>query len=180
MLCLAKYKNRHLSRLSLSSYFIPFVRGTRRTGLQRRLQWAHQSMPTDCGPTDTLEVGINFFVENVEKASTKWGNESSFFSFVIFLPPSSCFSLLFRRRITLSVPHVEGAEGQAGTLFSSDARLGRFPSSPLSSFLTFFLSLALPLADSSDKLSLSSAHMALGENQCPYVSSAALHWTDEG
>lgn len=59
-----------LSPFSLSSYFIPFVRGTQRTGLQRKLQWAHQSMPTDCGPTDTLEVGISFFVENVEKAST--------------------------------------------------------------------------------------------------------------
>lgn len=70
--CLAKYKNRPLSRLSLSSYFIPFVTGTR-TELQRRLQWAHQRAPTDCGPTDTLDVGINFFVENVEKATTKWG-----------------------------------------------------------------------------------------------------------
>lgn len=124
-------------------------------------------------------MGINFFVENVEKASTKWGNESSFFSFVIFasfLLFHCCFSV-----ISLSeFPHVEGAEGQASTLFLSDARLGRFPSSFLSSFLTFSLSLALPLADSSDKLSLSSAHMALGKNQCPYVSSAALHWTDEG
>jgi len=41
-------------------------------------------MPTDCGPTDTLEVGINFFVEDVKKLSTKWGNESSFSSVVIF------------------------------------------------------------------------------------------------
>ena len=82
-----------LSRLSLSSYFIPFVTGTR-TGLQRRLQWAHQSTPTDCGPTDTLEVGINFFVENVEKATAKWGNESSFFFFCYFLPPSSCFAVV--------------------------------------------------------------------------------------
>lgn len=64
-----------LSRLSLASYFIPFVTGTG-TELQRRLQWAHQSMPTDCGPTDTLEVGINFFVENVEKAATMCWNNS--------------------------------------------------------------------------------------------------------
>lgn len=139
-------------------------------------------MPTDCGPTDTLEVGINFFVENVEKATTKWGNESAFFSFVI-LP---LLLLLLRRCFSVSLhsefPHVEGGKGQAGTLFLSDARLGRFPSSFLSFFLTLpLLSLLLsPLADSSDKLSLSSAHMALGENQCPYVSSAALHCTDEG
>lgn len=66
-----------LSRLSLASYFIPFVTGTG-TELQRRLQWAHQSTPTDCGPTDTLEVGINFFVENVEKAATMCWNNSMF------------------------------------------------------------------------------------------------------
>lgn len=36
------------------------------------------------------------------------------------------------------------------------------------------------LSNSSDKLSLSSAHMALGKNQCPHVSSAALHCADEG
>lgn len=42
------------------------------------------------------------------------------------------------------------------------------------------LFLFLSLSDYSDKLSLSSAHMALGENQCPYVSSAALHCADEG
>lgn len=70
---------------------------------------------------------------------------------------------------------------QAGTLFLSDARLAMFPSSVLPLFPTFSRSLSLsPLSDSSDKLSLSSAHMALGENQCPYVSSAAPHWTDEG
>lgn len=70
-----------LSRLSLASYFIPFVTGTG-TELQRRLQWAHQSTPTDCGPTDTLEVGINFFVENVEKAATMCWNNSMFCTFV--------------------------------------------------------------------------------------------------
>lgn len=44
--------------------------------------------------------------------------------------------------------------------------------------LLFYISFSI--SDSSDKLSLSSAHMALGENQCPYVSSAALHCADEG
>lgn len=79
---------------------------------------------------------------------------------------------------------VQSSEGQAvrpAPCFLSDACLGRFLSSLLSFVRTFFLSLSLsPLADSSDKLALSSAHMALGKNQCPYVSSAALHWTDEG
>lgn len=136
-------------------------------------------MPTDCGPTDTLEVGINFFVENVEKATAKWGNNSSFFSFVIFASPllfCCCFSIFFLSEF----PHVEGSEGQAGTLFLSDALWGGFRP-PFS--LSFLLSLSLLLfllSDSSDKLSLSSAHMALGENQCPYVSSAALHCTDQG
>lgn len=104
------------------------------------------------------------------------------FSFVIFasfLSFRRCFSFFF---FLLEFPHVEGGEGQAGTLFLSDARLGVVSVLP-SVFLSHFLPLSLllsPLADSSDKLSLSSAHMALGKNQCPYVSSAALHCTDEG
>lgn len=96
-------------------------------------------MPTDCGPTDTLEVGINFFVENVEKANTKWGNESSFFSFVIFASFflfRCCLSVFFLAEF----PHVEGGEGQGGTLFLSDSHLGR--SVLLSVFLSYFLFLS--------------------------------------
>lgn len=94
-----------------------------------------------------------------------------------------CFSIFFSLSLFFffltEFAHVGGSEGQAGTFVVSDARLGRFPSSFLSFFLAFLLSLSgSPV--SSDKLSLSSAHMALGENQCPYVSSAALHCTDEG
>lgn len=73
---------------------------------------------------------------------------------------------------------MEGSEGQDDTLFSSDVRLGRFPSfSCVSGLFVFFFP---SLSNSSDKLSLSSAHMALGKNQCPHVSSAALHCSDEG
>lgn len=72
--------------------------------------------------------------------------------------------------------YVKGSEGQDDTLFSSDVRLGRFPSFSCVSPFFFFPS----LSNSSDKLSLSSAHMALGKNQCPHVSSAALHSADEG
>lgn len=95
--------------------------------------------------------------------------------------------LLFQSRLSPSdFPHVDKVDGIGpGSLFLSDVRLGRFPVLPSSRppvlVLAFFLSpLLSPLADSSDKLSLSSARMALGENQCPYVSSAALHRTDEG
>lgn len=86
-------KQASLSRLSLCSYFIPFVWGTWWTGLQRRLQWAHQSTPTDCGPTDALEMGINFFVENIETAYTKWGkwNQLLFFLLLFFLLFDLCF-----------------------------------------------------------------------------------------
>lgn len=170
-----------LSRLSLSSYFIPFVTGTR-TGLQRRLQWAHQSTPTDCGPTDTLEVGINFFVENVEKATAKWGNESSLFFLLLFFASFLlfrwCFSIFF---FPLKAFTCRRRWGSGRHLVFVRCSFGEV--SVLLSVFSFFLSFALshsPLADSSDKLSSSSAHMALGENQCPYVSSAALHCTDEG
>lgn len=57
---------------------------------------------------------------------------------------------------------------------------GGFRPFPVFRLLFLFLFLSLSLSDSSDKLSLSSAHMALGKNQCPYVSSAALHCADEG
>lgn len=130
-------------------------------------------------------MGINFFVENGEKATTKWGKIIAA-SFVLLLFQHFCFPFFSFFFFSLSeFAHVRGSEGQAGTFVLSDARLGRFPSSVLSLFLAFLLSLSLSLwlsllSDSSDKLSLSSAHMALGENQCPYVSSAALHCTDEG
>lgn len=64
-----------------------------------------------------------------------------YFFFCYFLPPSSCFAGVSVSFFFLSKPsHVEGGEGQAGTLFLSDARLGRFPSSFLS-FLSSFPSL---------------------------------------
>lgn len=131
-----------LSRLSLASYFIPFVIGTG-TELQRRLQWAHQSPPTDCGPTDTLEVGINFFVENVEKAATMCWNNSMFCPFVFF----SCLPVVLASAFFSGSLHVEGSEGQDDTLFSSDVRLGRFPSFSCVSgfFFCFFLSFFLQL-----------------------------------
>lgn len=133
-----------LSRLSLASYFIPFVTGTG-TELQRRLQWAHQSTPTDCGPTDTLEVGINFFVENVEKAATMCWNNSMFCTFVFFL-----FACGFGRSAFFSGSlYVEGSEGQDDTLFSSDVRLGRFPSFSCVSSLFFSFPLSpTPLTSS--------------------------------
>lgn len=53
---------------------------------------------------------------------------------------------------------------------------GGFRPFPVFRLFFFFPS----LSNSSDKLSLSSAHMALGKNQCPHVSSAALHCADEG
>lgn len=135
--CLAKYKNRPLFRLSLSSYFIPFVRGTWCTGLQRRLQWAHQSVPTDCGPTDTLEVGIIFLCWKCRKGEHKVGKWKQLLLFVIcasFLIFHCCLSVVFLSELT----HVEGAEGRASTLFLSDARFWRFPSVLLSSFLLSF------------------------------------------
>lgn len=88
-----------LSLLSLASYFIPFVTGTG-TELQRRLQWAHQSPPTDCGPTDTLEVGINFFVENVEKAATMCWNNSMFCPIVFCLVCLWFWPLCFLLRLS--------------------------------------------------------------------------------
>lgn len=96
-----------------------------------------------------------------------------------FLLFCCCFSIFF---FLSEFPHVEGSEGQAGTLVFVRCSFGEV-SVLLSVFLSCFPSLSLWLSlpsDSSDKLSLSSAHMALGENQCPYVSSAALHCTDEG
>lgn len=63
---------------------------------------------------------------------------------LLFLPPSSCLAVVLGSFFSY-FPHVGGGEsGQAGTLFLSDARLVRFPSSFLSFFLTFFHSLTLP------------------------------------
>lgn len=136
-------KQASLSRLSLCSYFIPFVWGTWWTGLQRRLQWAHQSTPTDCGPADALEMGINFFVENIETAYTKWGKWNQLLIFLLlFFLLFDCVSGSFLSQGSLWVRVAESS--QTGNLFLSDARLARFSSFFLSSFLTFFRSLTLP------------------------------------
>lgn len=130
-------------RLSLCSYFIPFVRGTRRTGLQRRLQWAHQSPPTDCGPTDTLEVGINFFVENVEKAVAKWGKLKQLLFLLLFLLPSSRFAVVSVFFFSFQSFHMSKVvRVRPAPCFCQMLVWGWFPSSPLSSFLTFFPSLS--------------------------------------
>lgn len=34
-------------------------------------------MPTDCGPMDTLELGINFFVETIKNPGRKKGNKNN-------------------------------------------------------------------------------------------------------
>lgn len=125
-------------------------------------------------------MGINFFVENVEKASTKWGNESSFFSFVRVCLPA-LVSLLFQHLFPLASSNMSKVvRVRLAPCFRQMLVWGGFRPPFCLSFLLSFSLLLSPLSDSSDKLSLSSAHMALGENQCPYVSSAALHCTDEG
>ena len=131
-------------------------------------------------PNGHTRNGHNSFVENVETANTKWGNESSFFSFVIFaslLLFGCCFRVFFS--LSFHMSKVVSPVRPAPCFCQMLVWRGFRPPFCLSFLLSFAHSLS-PLTDSSDKLSLSSAHMALGENQCPYVSSAALHWTDEG
>ena len=181
--CLAKYKNRplSLSRLSLCSYFIPFVRGTWRTGLQKRLQWAHQSPPTDCGPTDTLEMGINFFVENVETAHTKWGNESSFF-FLCYFCLLPLVQLLFQSFLFARLSTCQRRRVRSGRhLVSVRCSFGEV-SVLRSASLCYFLSLShsplsLTLLTSSLWVQPTWLWAKINAHMCLQL---APRWTDEG
>lgn len=102
-------------------------------------------MPTDCGPTDTLEVGINFFVENVEKATTKSRGEAAIFSLLLFLAASSCcYSLFFSSK---SSHMSKVVRVRPATWFCQILVWGGFrPAFPLSSFLSYFLSVSFSLS----------------------------------